>query len=125
MSLALRVQGSGFRVQVFRRSGAWSGRRARLAAEASFAAVHDEPEGAEAEDGDGGAGAEGGDDGEAVLAAARVVLVAEEHDLLGERADLAVGGFDEAEVDVAGGELDAVEVARDLAVGSEEHDRAA
>ena len=52
---------------------------------------------------------------EAVLPGLRVVVVAEQQRLIDERADLAFRRFDQRQPQVARRELDAVEVARDVA----------
>src|SRR5579859_7375835 len=60
---------------------------------------------------------------ERVLLPLRVVVVAEEQQLLGRRDRAALGGLEQAEAHVAGGGLDAVEVAREVALGREQVDR--
>src|SRR5206468_567393 len=70
------------------------------------------------------AGAQRGEHRETVLPRERVVVVAEEEDLLREPSDAVTGGLDEAQLEVARRVLHAVEVAREAAIRREHHDAA-
>ena len=59
-----------------------------------------------------------------ILAAGRVVVKAVEQDHVGRRSDLFGRGFHESEPQIAGGKLNAVEVAGYPALGRENHDAA-
>src|SRR5262249_40130199 len=85
---------------------------------------HPDDEGGHDRDGRDGEEPQGADDRETILAGRGIVVEAEQEDLLDWRADRAVGRLDQAEAQIAGLELDPIEVARELAAGRQQHEAA-
>src|SRR6516225_5869592 len=71
--------------------------------------------------GEDAANADDPENGSAVGGARGIVVVAEKQDVVDGRADLPVGGVHQSQAHVAAGIFHAVEVARDAAIGGQDH----
>src|SRR5260221_90814 len=76
------------------------------------------------EDGQDSTQANNPENGGAIAGGFRIVLKAKEQQMIDRRTDFSSGSVDQAETHVAGRVFDAVEGARDAAVGSDQHDAA-